>query len=338
MRPDDPASRAPAPDRWRAWLELARLSNAPTAATNAMVGGAAALVVAPPDQDGPWSGAWRLPALALAVACSYAGGMILNDRLDLEIDRRERPRRPLPSGRIAPSAALNASIVLLGAGAIIACAVDRAAAPWALALTAAIVGYDLLHHRAWLGVPLMALCRMLAMAVPAAAISGRPWFTDDPQAPWRLLAWFALPLGLYIALMSVVARRETEAPSARRWLGALLVLPALAPLAALGSGLLPRLTEERAFGAAFLVGSLLAWLGRAQLFATPLPPAMASRFLPRRVRPGGVRMPRAVMAWIGAIALVDAVSLVLLGQPGLALVALGLFFVTTVSHARIAGS
>ena len=30
----------------------------------------------------------------------YTAGMVLNDIFDLEQDRRERPQRPLPSGRI----------------------------------------------------------------------------------------------------------------------------------------------------------------------------------------------------------------------------------------------
>ena len=33
----------------------------------------------------------------------YAAGMALNDLFDLEIDRAERPARPLPSGRVSPA-------------------------------------------------------------------------------------------------------------------------------------------------------------------------------------------------------------------------------------------
>src|SRR5262245_24632863 len=40
-------------------------------------------------------------ALLGASACLYTAGMVLNDVYDLEIDRRERPSRPLPSGRIS---------------------------------------------------------------------------------------------------------------------------------------------------------------------------------------------------------------------------------------------
>ncbi len=46
-------------------------------------------------------GAWVLALLALASALLYAAGVVLNDVFDLERDRRERPERPLPSGRVS---------------------------------------------------------------------------------------------------------------------------------------------------------------------------------------------------------------------------------------------
>ena len=36
--------------------------------------------------------------LAAASALLYSAGMVLNDVWDVELDRRERPERPLPSG------------------------------------------------------------------------------------------------------------------------------------------------------------------------------------------------------------------------------------------------
>ncbi len=40
--------------------------------------------------------------LLLATACLYAAGCVLNDFHDREIDRRERPFRPIPSGGFRP--------------------------------------------------------------------------------------------------------------------------------------------------------------------------------------------------------------------------------------------
>ena len=39
--------------------------------------------------------------LLLGSALMYMAGMVLNDVFDVEVDRVERPERPLPSGRIA---------------------------------------------------------------------------------------------------------------------------------------------------------------------------------------------------------------------------------------------
>lgn len=55
----------------------------------------------------------------LASVLTYAAGMLWNDLLDCERDRRLHPRRPLPSGRIALPAALVAGILLV-LGALLA--------------------------------------------------------------------------------------------------------------------------------------------------------------------------------------------------------------------------
>ncbi|MBX3354207.1 MAG: UbiA family prenyltransferase [Phycisphaeraceae bacterium] len=315
----------------QAWLELARLTNAPTVVTNALLGAAVAMAWCASIDAAPVAGR-DIAILVAALVSTYTAGMIMNDWFDLAIDRVERPGRPLPSGRISSTAALNVAIILMGLGMILPCAVAPRMLVWVLLLGSAVVAYNRLHAWAFLAIPLLALCRMLAVTIPALAL------TPADQPPWPLLGCFIIPLGVFIALVTLIARREVGAPGARRWLGVLLPIAALAPLASIASGLLPRLTEGRLLGLGFITGALIAWLIRAQLFATPLPRRMVAPLLPGRLKPGGVRMPRAVMAWIGAIALMDAMGLLLLGEPGLAVAAIGLFFLTTVGHARIAGS
>ena len=39
--------------------------------------------------------------LLITSSCFYIAGMVLNDCFDVEQDRRERPQRPIPSGRIS---------------------------------------------------------------------------------------------------------------------------------------------------------------------------------------------------------------------------------------------
>ena len=63
---------------WRAWLELARISNTPTTVSNTVAGAVLADAAAP---AGP------VAVVAVAVALFYTAGMILNDVLDEAIDR-----------------------------------------------------------------------------------------------------------------------------------------------------------------------------------------------------------------------------------------------------------
>ncbi len=56
----------------------------------------------------------------LPVPLICAGGNVLNDFFDLEIDKVNKPNRPLPSGKIQPILALSFAILLLLSGVLIA--------------------------------------------------------------------------------------------------------------------------------------------------------------------------------------------------------------------------
>ncbi|NNG88201.1 UbiA family prenyltransferase, partial [Streptomyces cacaoi] len=82
--------------RAAAWAQLLRVSAVSTVPGDAFAGAAA--VGGRPNRG-----------TALAAVSSlflYEAGMALNDWADRDEDAVERPDRPLPSGRIAPSAAL----------------------------------------------------------------------------------------------------------------------------------------------------------------------------------------------------------------------------------------
>src|SRR5687768_14900659 len=89
------------------YLALARISNSPTVVSNTLAGAALAGLLAP---DG------RVWLLALAFVALYTAGMVLNDVCDYRIDQRERPERPLPSGRVGRGAALGLALGLFAAG------------------------------------------------------------------------------------------------------------------------------------------------------------------------------------------------------------------------------
>lgn len=90
----------------RAWAELLRVSALFTVPGDALAGAAA-------------SGRRPNGSTALAVGaslCLYEAGMALNDWADRAEDAVDRPHRPIPSGRIAPGAALAAAGALTAAG------------------------------------------------------------------------------------------------------------------------------------------------------------------------------------------------------------------------------
>ncbi len=93
---------------WAARLKLLRPGNALLAAAAVAVG----LVVVEPSSLPlvTWIGA---PLAAFLVT---GFGNVLNDVVDLELDRRAHPERPLPSGQIERSDALGFAVLLLGIG------------------------------------------------------------------------------------------------------------------------------------------------------------------------------------------------------------------------------
>jgi 4-hydroxybenzoate polyprenyltransferase len=136
------------------YLQLVRLPNVFTAAADSLAGWL--LVRGSFDEPGMW-----VP-LVLASACTYAGGIVLNDVFDFEVDRVERPQRPLPSGRIGRRFAAVLGIALLVAGLILA-AVSRTR--HGLIVEAALIGCVLAYNaglkRSALGPEVMGACRGL---------------------------------------------------------------------------------------------------------------------------------------------------------------------------------
>src|SRR5437667_10407683 len=99
--------------RLRAYAQLVRLPNLPTALADICLA-ALALAVQPPAGDlvEGFPGV-RLALLLLASACLYSAGMVWNDYFDQEQDKHERPSRPLPSGRVKPAEAVRLGSALL---------------------------------------------------------------------------------------------------------------------------------------------------------------------------------------------------------------------------------
>jgi 4-hydroxybenzoate polyprenyltransferase len=224
------------PFSWLAYAQLVRLPNVFTAMADILMAGLAALVGA--VQAAPRGGpevtlpgllaehAGALGLILLASCCLYCSGMVWNDYFDLEQDQRERPFRPLPSGRISPGSAARLGTVLLVAGvglATLAGALGEGfrVAPALLAalLAVNILLYDGLLKRTGAGPVAMGTCRFLNVMLGLSALPGAP------GAGGVLLA---VVVGVYIAGVTWFARTEAVASNQTQ-----LSAPASVMLAAL---------------------------------------------------------------------------------------------------------
>src|SRR5580698_10416697 len=101
------AMRSSAMSRAQLYAQLVRLPNLPSALADIFLGALATSAL--PSHWLPF--AFLLPASA----CLYCAGMVWNDFFDVAQDRRERPFRPIPSGRVSRrEAALVGAVLLLG--------------------------------------------------------------------------------------------------------------------------------------------------------------------------------------------------------------------------------
>ncbi len=216
--------------------------------------------------------------LAAASGLLYTAGIVLNDVFDIDIDREERPERPLPSGAIAWSLARAFGFILLGLGVVaawiggLAFAAEAAAAPWRSGLVATLLAGLIVLYNTWLKrTPLgplgMGACRfanvLLGMSLAATHTAGWPL----GYGPAELLA--AGGIGVYIVGVTWLARNEVEDDSASLPLfSAIGVMIAGGVLLAASAYFMPLLFRVQSPGIfALLVGLMLATVLRRALFA-----------------------------------------------------------------------
>lgn len=182
-----------------AWLRLLRLPNHATAVADVLAG--FLICSGPRALDWPPAAGWLAIGASL---CFYAAGMVLNDVFDIEIDREERPERPLPSGEIRLATAARAGHALLTLGAVAASATAFVArSPWpalvGAMLTAAIWLYDRRAKHTPFGPAVMGGCRSLNWLLGMTAAGG----------PHALHEWLApIGMGIYVAGITLFARDE----------------------------------------------------------------------------------------------------------------------------------
>jgi len=198
------------PPRLRAYLQLMRLPNVFTALADILAG---YFISAPPGGGGR-----SLLGLLAAAAMLYTGGIVLNDYFDYETDRRERPERPLPSGRIRRGTAGLIGFALLAFGWAAAAAAGGRSGWVAAVLAAAILSYDALTKNVpGLGAVNMGFCRFLNFALGMSLV---PWDATTLQIP--LITW------VYVTAITALSKGEVGGGSRRPAARALVLVAAAA--------------------------------------------------------------------------------------------------------------
>jgi 4-hydroxybenzoate polyprenyltransferase len=241
-----------------AWLRLVRVPNLATAAADPLAG---YLIVSGLRELGwPPAACWLAVA---AVVALYAAGMVLNDVCDLELDREERPERPLPSGALpVGKAATCGAVLLVGGVALSVAAAVAAAAPWPAVvggvLATAVWGYDRHAKGTPAGPLVMGSCRALAWLLGMTAAGG----------PTQLAEWLVpAGMGIYVAGITLYARDE-----AGRSRAGLLAVATLVMLCGLGvaAGLVWQPGQETIDLAGGLRMTSSTWLMLWSLIATSI--------------------------------------------------------------------
>ncbi|MFH0909657.1 MAG: UbiA family prenyltransferase [bacterium] len=219
-----PSSRASHRSSLKDWFQLLRVPNLLTVPGDPVAGALLA-------SAGQGITVERVLLVAMASVGLYGAGLLMNDVVDVEIDKKERPGRPIASGVVSRSMATLLAVALGVIGLVFCMVAGPQAGVVGLCLAAAIMLYNgLLKGVPVLGALTMGACRALNVLLGAVLVTG--------GLSSRLVIAAALIMLAYIACVTLLAAHETEGepPSALMWTPAtvlvlgMLVFAYLAPL------------------------------------------------------------------------------------------------------------
>jgi hypothetical protein len=239
--------------------------------------------------------------LMLSTAGLYGGGVVFNDVYDSELDKIERPERPIPSGLISRHEALMLGILLLTGGVFSAALVSIMSAVIALLISFLALLYDKWgKHQNIFGPVNMGLCRGLNLLL------GVSIFPMMLQHYWFL----GLVPVIYIAAITMISRGEVHGGNKNALhAGAFLYAAVIILISATG----------------FINGNLLTLLFIAAFALMIYPPLIKAIKDPKAKLIG-----RSVRAGVLALILMNASWAAAFGLPGVALTILFLLPVSLI--------
>jgi hypothetical protein len=208
--------------RLKEYLLLIRLPNVFTVPSNILAGYFAAITVA--EADG-----MDIAALVTSSCLLYVAGIVLNDYFDIEIDKRERPFRPLPSGNISKRHALSIAVIAVLVANTIALILGPTSLALSLALTLAIIVYDYRLKHGLLGPFAMGAARFLNVNLGASLV-----LTYVSNHSYAIVGVAAASLFVYIIAITILSKKEAGNEKPNTILAFLMVFGVISVVAALG--------------------------------------------------------------------------------------------------------
>ena len=189
-----------------AYAQLTRPANLVTAVADIMAGFAAsgAMVALHSLPIAAWGETGHVASLfwlMLSTVGLYGGGVVFNDVFDADLDRIERPERPIPRGDASVRGASLLALSLLVLGVVAAWQVSGLSAIIALVVVLLAVLYNYWgKHQLVFGPINMGLCRGGNLLLGISAVS----------ATVAHLWWLSLIPIVYIAAITMISRGEVH--------------------------------------------------------------------------------------------------------------------------------
>jgi 4-hydroxybenzoate polyprenyltransferase len=209
------------------YLLLIRLPNLFTAPSNVLSGYFAvsftlSTTVSISDNVGPLAATHilQLCLLILSSVLLYISGIVVNDYFDVKTDLKERPERPLPSGRVSTQKALLIALACIVSGNLLALCASTISFVVSVLLSVVIFSYDFKLKNTTnplVGPITMGVARAVnvvlgaspfffVLASPAGTgISQSANFASDPL--FRL-AFVSISLLIYVIAISLLSKKE----------------------------------------------------------------------------------------------------------------------------------
>ena len=144
-----------------------------------------------------------LPFLLTTTGLLFAGTMIMNDYADHKIDSVERPKRPLVSGKISRKVALYLIIICFSIANLSALMIGETSIIISLLMTGLITSYNFkLKNISVVGIFIISIIRFLNIILGFSIV----------ELSLDVLP-YAIPLGIYVAGISILAKNELNTNS-----------------------------------------------------------------------------------------------------------------------------